>query len=76
MALEVEHYKIIKGGYSSTFYIGLRQCCRASKLVCRILIPEVAGGPRLRDDARPWIIMMALSVYHADKARTDFEVEY
>lgn len=28
--------------------IGLTQCCRASKLVCRILTPEVAGGPRLR----------------------------
>jgi hypothetical protein len=34
----------------------------------RILIPEVAGGPRLRYDARPWIIMMASSVHHADNA--------
>jgi hypothetical protein len=35
-------------------------------LVCRILIPEAAGGIRLRH--APWIIMMALSVYHADSA--------
>jgi hypothetical protein len=34
----------------------------------RILIPEAAGGPRLRYDARPWIIMMASSVHHADNA--------
>jgi hypothetical protein len=51
--------------------IGLRQCCRASKLVCRILIPEAVGGPRLRYDARPWIIMMASSVYHADNVGRD-----
>jgi hypothetical protein len=46
----------------------LRQCCKASKLVCRILIPEAAGGPRLRYDARPRLIMMASSVHHADNA--------
>jgi hypothetical protein len=34
----------------------------------RILIPKAAGGPRLRYDARPWIIMMASSVHHADNA--------
>jgi len=32
------------------------------------LIPEAAGGPRLRCDARPWIIMMASSVHYADNA--------
>jgi hypothetical protein len=34
----------------------------------QILIPEAAGDPRLRYDARPWIIMMASSVHHADNA--------
>jgi hypothetical protein len=34
----------------------------------RILIPEAAGGPRLRYDARPWIIIMASSLLPEDNA--------
>jgi hypothetical protein len=31
-------------------------------------VPQNPGGPRLRYVARPWIIMMASSVHHADNA--------
>ena len=31
-------------------------------------VPQNPGGPRLRYIARPWIIMMASSVHHADNA--------
>jgi hypothetical protein len=49
--------------------IGLRQCYRASKLVCMILIPKAASGPRLRHDATsPWLIIMASLVHYTDNA--------
>jgi hypothetical protein len=49
--------------------IRLRQCCRASKLVYIILIPEAAGGLRLRHDATSlWLIIMASLVHYTDNA--------
>jgi hypothetical protein len=53
----------------------LRQCYKVSKLVCMILIPEAASGPRLRYGCTP--LDNHASVHHVDTAgRRYIEVEY
>jgi hypothetical protein len=58
--LKMERLRVVLSILDSS--IRLRKCCRASKLVCRILIPKAAGGLRLRYNAHPWTII-AYAVY-------------